>query len=151
MSRKSSTYLQIFDLDAIILAPFHAKGGHSLFGPDGMQRRIKDVFRTRGTHRQPDGIDAQKDGVACHLQGAAADRQDNAGGDLRETRYRLKDNDSVFYLKYVEPVKDAIDKSSFLFGSLDSLDGWDSLMGIAFKNLVLSNLRSLRRTDFSTP
>ena len=85
------------------------------------------------------------------MQGAAANRQDNAAGDLRETRYRLKDNYSVFYLKYVEPVKDAIDKSSFPIGSLDSLDGSDSLMGLAFENLVLSNLRSLRRTDFSTP
>lgn len=63
--------------------------------------------------------------------------------DMRETRYRIKDNYSVFYLKYVEPVKDAIDKNSFPFGSLDSLDGWDSLMGLAFENLVLSNLRPL--------
>ena len=104
---------------------------------------MKHVFRTRGTHRQIDGLDAKKDGVACHLPGTAENRQDDAGGDLRETRYRLKDNYSVFYLKYVEPVKDAIDKNSFPFGSLDSLDGWDSLMGLAFENLVLSNLRPL--------
>ena len=35
------------------------------------------------------------------------------GKELRERRYRLRDNYSRFYLKYVEPVKDIIDAGSY--------------------------------------
>jgi len=48
-----------------------------------------------------------------------------------------------FYLKYIEPVKDVIDRNAFAFGSLDSLDGWDAIMGLQFENLVLANLGSI--------
>lgn len=65
------------------------------------------------------------------------------GKDAREAKYRLKDNYSRFYLKYVEPAKDIIDKGVFSFGSLDSLDGWDSVMGLAFENLVINNVKDL--------
>ena len=65
------------------------------------------------------------------------------GKDARMVKYRLKDNYSRFYLKYIEPEKAAIDKGSFAFGSLDSLDGWDSVMGLAFENLVLNNVRDI--------
>lgn len=65
------------------------------------------------------------------------------GKDARIVKYRLKDNYSRFYLKYIEPEKVAIDKGTFALGSLDSLDGWDSVMGLAFENLVLNNVRDL--------
>ena len=66
-----------------------------------------------------------------------------SGRNVRESRYRLNDNYSRFYLKYIEPVKDVIDRNAFAFGSLDSLDGWDSTMGLQFENLVLANLGGL--------
>ena len=65
------------------------------------------------------------------------------GKDARVVKYRLKDNYSRFYLKYIEPEKTAIDKGAFELGSLDRLDGWDSVMGLAFENLVLNNVRDL--------
>ena len=67
------------------------------------------------------------------------------GVDAREKRYRLKDNYIRFYLKYIEPVKDLIDSGSFRFAGLDALDGWDSVMGLAFENLVCNHLRDLIR------
>lgn len=62
------------------------------------------------------------------------------GEDSREQRYRLKDNYSRFYLKYIEPVKAVIDRGSFTFGSLEALDGWPTVMGYAFENLVVNNV-----------
>ena len=66
-----------------------------------------------------------------------------SGKDARAVRYRLRDNYSRFYLKYIEPEKSAIDSGAFSLGSLDRLDGWDSVMGLAFENLVVNNLREL--------
>ncbi len=65
------------------------------------------------------------------------------GKNARMVRYRLRDNYSRFYLRYIEPEKTAIDKGTFTLGSLDSLDGWDSVMGLAFENLVVNNVRAL--------
>ncbi len=66
-----------------------------------------------------------------------------SGKDARVVKYRLRDNYSRFYLRYIEPEKTAIDNGTFALGSLDSLDGWDSVMGLAFENLVVNNVRDL--------
>ena len=65
------------------------------------------------------------------------------GGKARDRRYRISDNYSRFYLRYIEPSKDAIDSGTHSFVSLDSLDGWETVMGLAFENLVVNNLREL--------
>lgn len=65
------------------------------------------------------------------------------GKTSRDTLYRLRDNYSRFYLKYIEPVKRVIDSGAFAFVSLDALDGWDSVMGLQFENLVISNIERL--------
>lgn len=61
------------------------------------------------------------------------------GESARERRYRLKDNYARFYLRYVEPVKAEIDAGAYSFASLAALDGWESVMGLAFENLVVNN------------
>lgn len=65
------------------------------------------------------------------------------GKKSREIRYRLKDNYSRFYLKYIEPMKDIIDMGSFDQVTLESLEGIDTIMGLAFENLVINNFREL--------
>ena len=65
------------------------------------------------------------------------------GLPIRERRYRLRDNYTRFYLKCVESNKDAIDEGSFAFASLDSLDEYDAVMGLAFENLVVNNWRRI--------
>jgi len=58
-------------------------------------------------------------------------------------RYRIKDNYSRFYLKYIEPNADMIDRDAFRCRSLDSLPGWDAMMGYQFETLVSNNLPTL--------
>ena len=65
------------------------------------------------------------------------------GTDLRERRFRLKDNYSRFYLKYIERNKKVIDAAAFSFATLDELDGIEAVMGLAFENLVVNNYREL--------
>ena len=61
------------------------------------------------------------------------------GEDAHGSSYRLSDNYARFYLKYVEPVAKAIDRGEFKMGSLDALEGWDAVKGLAFENLVVNN------------
>jgi uncharacterized protein len=61
----------------------------------------------------------------------------------RGVRYRLCDNYLRFYLRCVEPVREAVEKGLYRWTPLDSLPGWDSLMGLQFENLVLGNLPTL--------
>ena len=78
--------------------------------------------------------------VAADISGNPA-----TGRTSREIRYRLRDNYSRFYLRCIEPSKEAIDAGTFAFGSLDGLDGWDSVMELAFENLVVNNVAELMR------
>ena len=65
------------------------------------------------------------------------------GRELREKRFRIRDNYVRFYLKCIEPHKRIIDDGAFEVASLDELDGYDSIMGLAFENLVVNNYRML--------
>ena len=63
--------------------------------------------------------------------------------DARETKYRLKDNYSRFYLRHIEPRKEIIDSGASRFVSLEALEGWDAIMGLQFENLVLNHYADL--------
>lgn len=65
------------------------------------------------------------------------------GEDARERRYRISDNYSRFYLKYIEREKSVIDKGLYAFVSLDALDEWGVVMGLQFENLVLNHAADL--------
>ena len=65
------------------------------------------------------------------------------GRELREKRFRIRDNYARFYLKCIEPHKRIIDDGAFEIASLDELEGYDSIMGRAFENLVVNNYRLL--------
>jgi hypothetical protein len=58
-------------------------------------------------------------------------------------KYRLSDNYTLFYLKYVLPHETEILSDTYLFDSLESLPGWDSILGLQFENLVVNNFRDL--------
>ena len=70
-------------------------------------------------------------------------RDPEKGKTPRKRRWRLRDNYTRFFLKYIEPVGAAIDSGSFELASLDSLEGFDSVMGLAFENLVANHVRDL--------
>ena len=65
------------------------------------------------------------------------------GKAVREIRYRLRDNYTRFYLRYVLPRREAIKGGFFEYVSLERLPGWDAIMGLQFENLVLNNISAL--------
>lgn len=67
----------------------------------------------------------------------------DTGAPVQQKRYRISDNYARFYLKYIEPALPLIRKGRFAFASLDHLAGWESVMGLAFENLVIANFREL--------
>lgn len=69
--------------------------------------------------------------------------------DLQKNResktslFRLSDNYLRFYLRYIEPNQKIVQS-----GTMDSLpQGWDSIMGLQFENLVLSRGNRLKLYD----
>jgi len=67
------------------------------------------------------------------------------GRSTRTRKYRLRDNYARFYLRYVAPRKESIDKGLFRELSLDHLPEWESVLGLQFENLVLNNVPTLTR------
>lgn len=65
------------------------------------------------------------------------------GGGMELSRYRLSDNYLRFYLKYVEPNAIKIKAGEFIQPHIQSLPGYDTIMGLQFENLVLENKMSL--------
>ena len=65
------------------------------------------------------------------------------GADIREERYRVKDNYARFYLHYIEPRRRAISRRLFRFSSLEQMKGWDTDLGLQFENLVLNHVTDL--------
>jgi len=61
----------------------------------------------------------------------------------KQSKYRLRDNYLRFYLKYIEPKKELIDKKLYDEVDLELLPDWTSIMGLQFENLVLNNLRQV--------
>ena len=65
------------------------------------------------------------------------------GRNVREVRYRIRDNYARFYLKFVEPRRKAVADGSLRLVSPARLPGWDTVMGLQFETLVRNNLRTL--------
>jgi AAA+ ATPase superfamily predicted ATPase len=66
-----------------------------------------------------------------------------SGKTVRISQFRLSDNYLRFYLKYMEPRLDLIEKGRFENVALSTLSGWDAIMGFQFENLILSNRNSI--------
>ena len=73
----------------------------------------------------------------------ARGRNPVTGKDVREIRYRLRDNYTRFYLRYILPKKEAIANGFYQYVPLERLPGWDAIMGLQFENLVLNNIAVL--------
>lgn len=65
--------------------------------------------------------------------------------DTRLEKYRLRDNYSRFYLRYVAPRKQRIERGLMQGVTLDQLPEWDTVLGLQFENLVLNNIGPLAR------
>ena len=73
----------------------------------------------------------------------ARGRNPVTGKDVREIRYRLRDNYTRFYLRYILPKKETIANGFYQYVPLEHLPGWDAIMGLQFENLVLNNIAVL--------
>jgi hypothetical protein len=58
-------------------------------------------------------------------------------------RYRICDNYTRFYLKYIQRERELIKSGTFRFSSLEQLPGWNAIMGLQFECLVIANLAGL--------
>jgi uncharacterized protein len=67
------------------------------------------------------------------------------GVEKRSAKYRLSDNYVRFYLRYVEPEKNRIADGLYHQRALETLPQWDTVMGLQFENLVLTNRQALLR------
>ena len=64
----------------------------------------------------------------------------------RTVRYRLCDNYARFYLKYIEPNIDEIKDGKFEFEQIPELKNWQTIMGLAFENLVLNHVLDFKES-----
>lgn len=53
--------------------------------------------------------------------------------------FRIRDNYTRFYLHHLEPRREAIRSGSFAFSSLESLAGWQTILGLQFENLAVGH------------
>jgi AAA+ ATPase superfamily predicted ATPase len=56
------------------------------------------------------------------------------------TSYRISDNYLRFYLKYIFPNRDKIEKNLFKIHSFSDLKGSEAMVGLQFESLILNNL-----------
>jgi len=63
-----------------------------------------------------------------------------SGKRARLARYRLKDNYTRFYLKYIEPHEAEIKSGRFEKIDPQGFPDWNAVMGLQFENLILNNI-----------
>ena len=65
------------------------------------------------------------------------------GKTARVSKYRLKDNYTRFYLKYLAPHKHEISLGTYRYLTVENLPEWQTVMGLQFENLIVNNAMSL--------
>ena len=64
----------------------------------------------------------------------------STGKETKIVRWRISDNYTRFYLKYIEPNLALIAKDAYRFASLDQLPDWEGILGLQFECLILNNI-----------
>lgn len=106
-------------------------------------RSVKGVAAALGGPSNGHVSDALADLVEAGFLSADEGLNPATGRDVREVRYRVRDNYVRFYLKYIEPRRKAVEDGSLRLVSPERLPGWDTVMGLQFETLVRNNLPSL--------
>ncbi len=65
------------------------------------------------------------------------------GQTARQDRYRLRDNYTRFYLRYIEPHEAEIKAGLVQSAPLETLPGWETVLGLQFENLILNQVPEL--------
>lgn len=126
-----------------------------VFGEEAVTKRrilmcLSDASRTLSEICEALGVE-RNGGITVHLEDlevagfVTCERSVNpqTGRSAKICRYRICDNYTRFFLRYIEPNGAMIDVDSFLFNSLEALPGWTAILGLQFENLVINNLALL--------
>lgn len=106
-------------------------------------RTISEISSLLSTERGGRVTDTINRLVESGFVAADAGKDPETGKDLARQRYRLKDNYARFFLKYIDPVKTMIDNGRYAFTSLDTLENWNTILGLQFENLIINNYSEL--------
>ena len=68
------------------------------------------------------------------------------GSPSKQSLYRISDCYTRFYLKYIKPNRDKIERDYYKDLNLNALPGWDFIMGFQIESLLLQNRLSLLKS-----
>ena len=106
---------------------------------------VTELAKSMGVEPNGHMTEDLNDLIAAGFVAAGAGLNPITGDRVREVRYRLRDNYTRFYLKFILPRREAISQGLYSFADLESLPGWNSMLGLQFENLVINNLVPLCR------
>lgn len=126
-----------------------------VFGANAvMKRRILECLSNG-----PLSVSELSEGLGVERSGSISDHLDDlevagfvaedvgidpsTGRESRRSRYRVSDNYTRFFLRYIQPNARTIDNGSFRFNALETLKGWEAMLGLQFENLIIGNLPAL--------
>jgi len=104
---------------------------------------VSEISKAIGTPKGGRISEALKRLVEAGLIASDSGKNPETGDDIAYLRYRIRDNYARFYLKYIEPVKSTIDDGRYAFKSLETLENWNTLLGLQFENLIVNNYGEL--------
>lgn len=106
-------------------------------------RTVSEIATALGIERNGHVSDALNRLVESGIVAQDAGRNPQTGANIREIRFRICDNYTRFYLRYIDPVKKTIDSGAYRLGVLEGLPEWSVVMGLAFENLVVGHVREI--------
>jgi len=68
-----------------------------------------------------------------------------SGKQSKLSMYRLKDNYTRFYVRFIQPNESQIEKGRLQTVSPSSLNGWNTVLGLQFENLIVNNCLLITR------
>lgn len=103
-------------------------------------RNVSEISRAlgkdRGGYLTENLEELEKAGFVARDEGL----NPQTGRRAQEVRYRIKDNYSRFYLRYIEPHRAAIEKGLYKYVPLSELPEWDAIMGLQFENMIVGRV-----------
>ncbi|MBR6022332.1 MAG: AAA family ATPase [Kiritimatiellae bacterium] len=108
-------------------------------GPKTPSELAEALGSERGGHLARNLEDLELAGFAARDSGL----NPSTGIRARQGRCRLADNYTRFFLRFIEPHLPEIEAGLFDFASLESLPGWETVLGLQFENLVLNHATEL--------
>jgi hypothetical protein len=103
-------------------------------------RTLSEISEALGKTRSGHMTEYMRDLVLAGFVAKDTVFDPGTGRATRKEVYRLRDNYSRFYLRYVVPRRESIEKELLHDVVVDQLPEWEAAMGLQFENLVLSNV-----------